>query len=70
MNNDTRVTINLEKLALNDIEAVAQALLLIDGLSEMEIDTDSSNVSFCADSDGVRDAASKALQKAGFKVTA
>ncbi len=48
------------------VETIAQALLLVDGLSDVTVDLDSKSVTFTADHQASADAARKALQAAGF----
>ncbi|RCK80586.1 MAG: hypothetical protein OZSIB_2899 [Candidatus Ozemobacter sibiricus] len=48
------------------VETIAQALLLVDGLSDVTVDLNSKSVAFTADHQAAVDAARQALQAAGF----
>jgi copper chaperone CopZ len=48
------------------VETIAQALLLVDGLTDVTVDLDSKTVAFAADHQAAADAARKALASAGF----
>ncbi len=62
-----KISLKVEKIKCEGcVEAIAKALLLVEGLSELEVDPVEKTVIFEADEQGVADAAMRALKGAGY----
>ncbi|NLI74832.1 MAG: heavy-metal-associated domain-containing protein [Candidatus Riflebacteria bacterium] len=64
-----KITWHVDKMKCDGcVEAIAQALLLVDGLADVTVDLASKSVAFTADTQQTVDVARKAMQGAGFPV--
>ncbi|MFZ2959746.1 MAG: heavy metal-associated domain-containing protein [Candidatus Ozemobacteraceae bacterium] len=61
------ITWKIEKMKCDScVQSIAEALLIIEGISEITVDLNGKSVDFKANNQAVADLAKKALVKAGF----